>query len=67
MIVNPRMSNETGDHENRVQIMKSSPNRFGRGGRPRLAAAVSSHHIVHSGINSFSPRLRANVRVCVRS
>lgn len=56
-----------GVNESSALIKNSSPNRLGSGGRPRLAAAVSSHQNVERGRRSFSPRLSVSVRVPVRS
>ena len=58
---------EAGVHAISAFIINSSPNKFGRGGSPRFAAAVINHHDVDKGISSFNPRFRVRVRVPVRS
>lgn len=56
-----------GFHRIRLVIIRISPAKLGRGGRAMLAAEAKSHQIVERGVRSFNPRLRAKVRVEVRS
>jgi len=65
--INPVERRVMGVQAIRDLIIKSSPKRFGSGGNPRFAAAIINHQAVDRGINSFSPRFRVRVRVCVRS
>lgn len=55
------------DHPNRDEIIKSSLTRLGRGGRARFARMVMSHHAVIRGKIACIPRIKASVRVWVRS
>lgn len=48
-------------------IISSSPRRFGRGGRARLAKQAANHQAVVVGRRICIPRIRSMVRVWVRS
>jgi len=50
-----------------VEIISSSPNRFGVGGSPKLETQVIIHHKVRSGAISLNPREIDRVRVLFRS
>uniref|UniRef100_UPI003981911D hypothetical protein n=1 Tax=Salmonella sp. s54496 TaxID=3159665 RepID=UPI003981911D len=47
--------------------INSSPIKFGKGGRPRFAAQLISHHIGISEVISFKPRDIEILRVFLRS
>lgn len=55
------------DHLKREEIIRSSPIRFGEGGRARFARLVRNHEVAISGRIICKPRVRRRVRVCVRS
>lgn len=56
-----------GDQLNIAVMMKSSPIRFGRGGRARLARLAMNHHVAVKGKIICRPRARIIVRLWVRS
>ncbi len=55
------------DQLNSDVIIISSPIRFGRGGRARLAREPRNHHVAIKGRAICSPRAKTIVRLCVRS
>lgn len=55
------------DQPNRDEIINSSLIRLGRGGRARLARIAKSHQAVISGRMACMPRIKASVRVWLRS
>ena len=55
------------DHENNDEMIISSPMRFGRGGRARLARLARNHQAVINGSTICRPRARTIVRLCIRS
>lgn len=55
------------DQLNKDVIIISSPIRFGRGGRARLAKLAMNHQVAISGRTICRPRARTIVRLCVRS
>ena len=55
------------DQLNKEEIIISSPMRFGKGGRARLARVEINHHVVIRGRTICIPRARTIVRLCVRS
>lgn len=55
------------DQLNKEAIIISSPIRFGRGGRARLARLAMNHQVVIRGRTICRPRARTIVRLWVRS
>jgi len=62
--VRPRVQK---DQLNKEEMIKSSLTRLGRGGRARFARIVISHQAVIRGRMACMPRIRASVRVWLRS
>lgn len=56
-----------GDQLNREAIIRSSPIRFGSGGRARFARVAVNHQAVIRGKAIWSPRAKTIIRLWVRS
>lgn len=66
-VATPTIGNRSIDHLISAESIRISPINLGDGGRPRLAAHISSHQMVLSGRISLNPRVMASVRVLFRS
>lgn len=63
----PVIARVQGDQLYRAVIIMSSPVRFSRGGRARLARLAMNHQAAIRGRATCRPRVRIRVRVCSRS
>lgn len=62
-VPSPVKINVHDDQSNKQVIIISSPIRFGKGGRAKLANVARSHHAVIKGNSAWSPRAKTIVRL----